>query len=144
MTVQEICSSLQAHKNAADTFALSGSGYPSPVVPDEVLDEEFLSDSVLKVNDVLVNKGLEEGTDSRNKFSSEGELVAQLQANAFLASYQRAATTRKKGRLARLASTYTRTIVNGRDYGPLGGQLNDIGVKVDAPFTSYIIPEEPA
>lgn len=141
MKVQEICDQLRANKAAIGSFALQAGEFPETTLPDEVLTPDFLADNVLKINDILLNKGTgQEGTD-RNNFSKEGELTAQLQVNAFLANYQRAAFNAKRRRCDRLASKYTRTIVNGADFGPLAGQLRDIGVKVDPDFVNYINPE---
>ena len=147
MKLQKICDDLRKQKQAFEQFALQGTAVPESGVSDEVLSQTFLADNVLKINDLLNNKGVREanefqGGKNQANYASEGAFIAQLQENAFLASYQRAAGLRKRRRLDRLASKYTRTIVNGKEYGPLAGQLRDIGVKADADFTAFIIPEE--
>jgi hypothetical protein len=147
MTLQEICDALKEGKVAYEEFALQGEAVPEKTIPEEVLNEDFLADNVLKINDLLNNRGVREGNEfegglNQANYTSEGAFIAQLQENAFLASYQRAAGLKRRSRLDRLASKYTRTIVNGRDYGPLAGQLRDIGVKADYDFTSFILPEE--
>ena len=142
MTVQDICDLLQLFKEAQGESAITGSGFPQAAIPAEVLQDDFLAENALKVNDVLLNKGEGQG-NQRTNFSSEGELVAQLQANALLSAYQKAASQAKRRRGCRLASKYTRTIVNGnKDFGPIAGQLRDIGVKVDPDFVSFIAPPE--
>jgi len=139
MTIHDICDGLKEAKQSNKTFALSGAGTVPYSIPAEVEDPLFLEDNVLKIHDILHNRGTDNNGSGRNNFSSEGELVAQLQVNAFLSSYQRTGTLSGRRRLDRLASKYTRTIVNSGKKGPLSGQLRDIGAKVDPDFTSFII-----
>lgn len=146
-TVQEICDSLQEQKKTAAAFAVTGEGFQKPQVLEEASTTKFLAESVLKINDLLNNKGVQDGDEfqggeNRQNYASEGAFIAQLQANALLSAYQRAAGLVQTSRAARLASKYTRTTVNARDYGPLGGQLRDIGVKADYDFAAFVIPEE--
>jgi hypothetical protein len=143
MTVQEVCDLLRQLKEAQGNFSVTGTGFPQVAIPAEVLDNNFLSEITLKLNDILKNKGTGQQGNQRSNFSSEGEMVAIQQAISFLSAYQKGAFQVKRRRCSRLASKYTRTIVNGNaEFGPLSGQLRDIGVKVDPDFVSFIAPPE--
>ena len=123
MTVQEICSKLKAYY--LDNYSAS-------IENKVTFMEDLFHDSLKKeFTEKLI---LELQGKVSQQSTTMGEAIGIQEALAFIGSVQRQDTLRKGTRLARLQAGYVHKFKLGHDEGPVGLQLNGIGVKTGNEF----------
>ena len=128
MTIPEICDNLAILLQAQITAVTTGEVVTVDVDFSDALTERWLTDSVQLVFETL----------SRNN-SRENELVGSLEANAFLAAFQKAYQNQQRTRCTRWAALFSAKNRQLAADGPLAAQLRHVGVKVDDEWLTKVL-----
>jgi len=123
MTVQEICSTLRLYYYDNYTAAVEDKvSFLTDLFPDS-LDKSFTETLILEL----------QGKVSQAS-TTMGEAIGIQEALAFIGAVQRQDSYRKSTRLGRLQVGYAHRFKLGHVSGPVGLQLNGIGVKTGSEF----------
>lgn len=127
MTVQELCEKLAARRlQEVEEATASGNVIPDDVFAD-ALTPQWLADNIDTVFGIV-----------NSEDSKSDDLIGNLEINAFLAAFQKAFESARRGRVTRWAAVYSEMNRSAAADGPLNKQLKNLGVKVDDEFTVAI------
>jgi hypothetical protein len=123
MTVQEICDKLRKYYEDAYKATIQDRATFLVDLFPESLDAEFTKDIILELRGKV-----------HSKDTTMGEAIGIQEALAFIGAAQRQDCCRKESRLQRLQKGYAHRFAMGHVEGPVGLQLNGIGVKTGVEF----------
>ena len=132
MTVIELCNELcYRYKKYKDELMLGTDEKQPPGDLHKALESEWLENNIDEIFKSINKPGA----------ITVSSLVGPLEANAFLASFQKAYEDRHKGRSKKWADVLSFKKKASDSSGPLCAQLKGIGVKVDHEFVEKYLPQ---